>query len=68
MQDAEADRHALEAALDCLAALEAFNRDVVRDQYGLPAIGTRIGINSGIAVAGNMGSTTQGNRVNIVIL
>jgi class 3 adenylate cyclase len=61
LEDAEAERHALEAALDTVAALERFNREVVEAEYELPAIGTRIGINSGLAVVGNMGSTTRFN-------
>lgn len=61
LDDAEADRHALQAAVECLEALEKFNRDVVVGEYGLPPIGTRIGINSGDAVVGNMGSTTRFN-------
>ncbi len=51
----------LDAALDCFAGLERFNTDVVAAQYGLPAIGTRIGINTGPAVVGNMGSQTRLN-------
>lgn len=61
LPDAEAERHAVGAALDCLAALDDFNRDVVRGKYGLPDIGTRIGINTGTAVVGNMGSTGRFN-------
>ncbi|MBT7286459.1 MAG: adenylate/guanylate cyclase domain-containing protein [Rhodospirillaceae bacterium] len=61
LEDEQAERRALLAALECLDALEVFNRDVMIGEYGLPPIGTRIGINSGAAVVGNMGSTTRFN-------
>jgi class 3 adenylate cyclase len=61
LEDPQAEKHALDAAVECLEALEAFNRDVVIAHYGLPPIGTRIGINTGEAVVGNMGSTTRFN-------
>ena len=61
VDDPEAERHALEAALECQTALTAFNRDVVIGEFGLPPIGTRIGINSGHAIAGNMGGVTRFN-------
>jgi adenylate cyclase len=68
----DAERKAVETALDCQKALAEFNRDVVGDF--LPAggqIGTRIGIATGFAVAGNMGSserlnyTVTGDMVNL---
>lgn len=71
LTDDQADHNALAAALDCLEGLERFNREVLNAQYGLPSIGTRIGINSGIAIAGNMGSarrlnyTVTGDVVNL---
>lgn len=52
---------ALEAALDCLRELETFNREIIVGQYQLPPIGTRIGINTGDAIVGNMGSATRLN-------
>jgi len=61
LDDPEARRHAVDAALDCQAALARFNRDVVAAEYGLKAIGTRIGINTGQAIVGNMGSETRLN-------
>lgn len=61
LEDAEAARHAVDSALDSLAALEDFNRDVIQGVYGMPPIGTRIGINSGRALVGNMGSETRLN-------
>lgn len=61
LDDAEAERHAVDAALDCFAALERFNTEVVTVKYGLAKIGTRIGINTGPAVVGNMGSSTRLN-------
>jgi adenylate cyclase len=71
LADHQADYHAMAAALDCLERLDRFNREVLIGQYGLPAIGTRIGINSGVAIAGNMGSarrlnyTVTGDVVNL---
>ena len=57
--DPEAERHAVEAALACQKGLGVFNREVIRGEYGLPGIGTRFGINSGIALVGNTGSATR---------
>ncbi len=68
----DAERKAVQTALDCQKALDEFNRDVVGDF--LPAgrqIDTRIGIATGFAVAGNMGSserlnyTVTGDMVNL---
>ena len=61
LNDVDAERHAVDAALDCLARLDDFNRDVVVGKFGLPPIGTRFGINTGSAVVGNMGSTSRLN-------
>ena len=61
LDDEDHARHAVDAALDCLARLEDFNRDVVAGEFGLSPIGTRIGINTGSAVVGNMGSTSRLN-------
>lgn len=61
LDDPKADRNAVEAALDAVEALKAFNRDVIRGEFGLPDTQTRIGINSGVAVVGNMGSITRFN-------
>jgi adenylate cyclase len=71
LDDAEAERHAAEASLDCLAALERFNAEVVVAEYGMSPIGTRIGLNAGTAIVGNMGSkarlnyTVTGDTVNL---
>jgi len=56
-----AEIKAVETALDCQAALEEFNRDVVAGVYGMPPLGTRIGIATGYAIAGNMGSSSRLN-------
>lgn len=61
LDDAEADRHAVEGALDCFAALDRFNADVIEREYAMKPIGTRIGLNAGVAVVGNMGSTARLN-------
>lgn len=59
--DPDADRNAVAAALEAIDALDDFNRDVVQGEFGLGAIGTRVGINTGSAVVGNTGSA---NRLN----
>ena len=67
----DAEKKAVETALDCQEALEAFNRDVVGDYLPTGKLGTRIGIATGFAVAGNMGSaqrlnyTVTGDMVNL---
>ncbi|MFA5122629.1 CHASE2 domain-containing protein [Zavarzinia sp.] len=58
---ADAERLAAEAALDAQEALDAFNAQVVVPEFGLKPLGTRIGIASGEAVVGNMGSETRLN-------
>jgi len=71
LDEAAAERKAVDAALDCQAALAAFNRDVVRDYLPTGRLGTRIGIATGFAIAGNMGSaqrlnyTLTGDMVNL---
>lgn len=57
----EAERLAAEAALDARKALDRFNADVVVPLFGLKPLGTRIGVASGEAVVGNMGSRTRLN-------
>jgi adenylate cyclase len=67
----DAEKKAVETALDCQAALEVFNREVVGDYLPNGKLGTRIGIATGFAVAGNMGSaqrlnyTVTGDMVNL---
>jgi adenylate cyclase len=67
----DAEKKAVETALDCQEALAAFNRDVVGDYLPDGKLGTRIGIATGFAVAGNMGSaqrlnyTVTGDMVNL---
>ena len=70
LDDDEAERHAANAILDCFEGLDQFNKEIA-DEMGLPAIGTRIGVNTGNVVAGNMGSesrfnyTVMGDAVNL---
>jgi class 3 adenylate cyclase/CHASE2 domain-containing sensor protein len=68
----DAERKAVDAALECRSALAAFNRDVVGAYLpGGAALGTRIGVATGYAIAGNMGSedrlnyTVTGDMVNL---
>src|SRR5258707_9297964 len=67
----DAERKAVDAALDCMAALETFNREVVVDFLPAGRMGTRIGVATGTAIAGNMGSaqrlnyTVTGDMVNL---
>jgi adenylate cyclase len=71
LQVEDAERKAVDAALDCMAALEAFNREVVVDFLPSGRMGTRIGVATGTAIAGNMGSaqrlnyTVTGDMVNL---
>ena len=57
------------AALDCIAVLPSINRRL--QEKGLPSIDCRIGINTGNAIVGNMGSiekfdyTVMGDAVNL---
>ncbi|WP_125779233.1 adenylate/guanylate cyclase domain-containing protein [Pseudoalteromonas rubra] len=62
-------KNAIEAALQMLQALEALNQEFVAE--GLPSIAIGIGIHSGDAIAGNVGSsscmdyTVIGDTVNV---
>jgi adenylate cyclase len=65
------EKKAVAAALACVAALRRFNDEVVVGRHNLPPIGARIGINTGDAIVGNMGSperlnyTVTGDTVNL---
>ena len=61
LEDPEAERHAVDAALDCQAALVQFNAELSAELSDAPHLHTRMGINTGIAVVGNMGSRTRLN-------
>jgi class 3 adenylate cyclase len=61
LNDSQAERHAVDAAIACQAALAKFNLELTEEDRKAPQLHTRIGINSGIAVVGNMGSRTRLN-------
>jgi adenylate cyclase len=71
LPEAEQEKKAVSAALACVEALQRFNADVVVGTHKLPPIGARIGINTGEAIVGNMGSperlnyTVTGDTVNL---
>lgn len=71
IDDPLAGRHAVDAALDCQPALQSFNAMLAADYPDVEPLHTRIGINSGTVIAGNMGShsrlnyTVAGDAVNI---
>lgn len=70
VEDERQEIHAVETILNCLPALERFNKDVLEGEYGLKPLGTRFGINSGVSLVGNSGSpermnyTANGDTVN----
>lgn len=61
LDEPQQELKAVNAAFDCLQRLERFNQEVVVGQHGLPPLGIRIGINTGVAIVGNMGSPTRLN-------
>ncbi len=61
LDDRDAEAHAVAAAIDLRDGLAAVNREAGLAALGLPPLGIRIGINSGVAVVGNMGSMTRLN-------
>ena len=61
LDDPQAEQHAVAAAIELRDGLAAFNREADLPALGLPPLGIRIGVNSGLAVAGNMGATTRLN-------
>ncbi|WP_225767224.1 adenylate/guanylate cyclase domain-containing protein [Inquilinus sp. Marseille-Q2685] len=64
LPDPRAAEHAVAAGMDAFVALGRYNRVVMHDE-GLPPLGLRAGINSGLAVVGNVGSPT---RLNYTVL
>lgn len=61
LHDDQAEHNTIETMLVGKERLEAFNRDVMEGEFGLPGIGTTFGINSGVALVGNTGSDTRLN-------
>lgn len=57
LQDARHAEHAVRAAIDMHAAMEGLVADL--RAKGLPSIGMRIGLHTGTAVVGNVGSVTR---------
>ena len=55
--EAQDARDAIEAALEIQAALESLNRELAAE--GLPAMRMRIGVHSGLVLAGSMGSSER---------
>jgi adenylate cyclase len=68
---ADPERKAVDTALACQRALAEFNRDVTPEYLPSGQLGTRFGIHTGVAIAGNMGSeerlnyTVTGDMVNL---
>ena len=71
LEDAQAERHAVDAALEAQSALVGFNDWLAQTHPGVPRFHTRMGINTGPAIVGNMGSrarlnyTVGGDTVNL---
>ena len=69
LQTGRDEEDACRAALECLEALDGINREFI--ERGLSAIAVRIGVHSGEAVVGNLGSdrifdyTVLGDTVNL---
>lgn len=61
LEEPAQELQAVNAAFDCLGRLRRFNEEVVVGTHGLPPLGARIGINTGTAIVGNMGSPTRLN-------
>ncbi len=63
LADPDHARHAAEAALKMLTAMETLNAEMASEgaagEHRLPKIDVGIGINSGICIVGNMGSETR---------
>ena len=63
LEDLDHARHAAEAALKMLAAMEVLNTELANEGAGaaarLPKIDIGIGINTGLCIVGNMGSETR---------
>jgi adenylate cyclase len=65
LADPMAAEHAVDAALESLRDLAAYRAELAESAPDLPPLSLRIGINSGLAVAGNVGAPT---RLNYTVL
>lgn len=61
LEDEDQEMNAVLAGMEIHRALVAFNAQLAEDHPGLPPLATRIGINTGPALIGNMGSETRLN-------
>jgi len=69
LDDPQHAKNAVRTALEMMESLDAFNKEVTAE--GIPAFGMGLGINTGVVVVGNMGSsqrfdyTCLGDAVNL---
>ena len=57
LDDADHAKHAVKTGLEMLDDLDRFNEEIAKE--GIPAFGMGLGINTGVVVVGNMGSSQR---------